>query len=154
MKDPNTVISQEPETKENPASSKEEKNSSSGSRRFLMWLIAGAYLIYTAYELCRNVIEGAEGTGPGFFVAGIAFGIIGALMLAAGIKGYVKMDKEKKAAEERQKAENPAPVPAPPKKTSMSIAERARLAERLKEEETPEESEAAKESSGDNDIEE
>lgn len=123
------------------APEEEKKNSGSSSRRYLVWVIAGVYLIYTAYELCKNVINGEEGTGPAFLAAGIAFGIIGAVMCVAGIKGFIKMSKEKKAEEERLKTENPKPAsgPAPEGKKSMSIAERARLAERLKDEDTPEE---------------
>ena len=53
--------------------SQEEQNPSS-NRRFLLWTLAGIYLLYTGYSLCKNVIQGAEGASTGFLLAGIAAG--------------------------------------------------------------------------------
>ena len=65
----------------------EEKNSGQGNsstRSSLLWIFAGGYLVYTGYRLCKNVLDGVEGGSWGFFAAGAAFIVVGAVMLFVG----------------------------------------------------------------------
>lgn len=116
-------------------SSQENKQQSTPTRSCVLMLLAGCYLLYTGYRLCRNVIDGVEGGNWGFFAAGIGFLIVGAVMLVVGGRNFIKNDKEKKAMEAAaQKNAEPEPEPEQPaEKKSMSIAERARLVSDLNE---------------------
>ena len=49
----------------------EEQKVSNG--RFILWSLAGVYLLYTSYSLCKGYVTGEEGTSMGFMLAGIAF---------------------------------------------------------------------------------
>ena len=111
----------------------EEKNSSQGNsstRSSLLWIFAGGYLVYTGYRLCKNVLDGVEGGSWGFFAAGAAFIVVGAVMLFVGGRNYLRREKEKRAEQEAQAQIIRETQPAKEKKT-MSIADRARLAEGL-----------------------
>lgn len=116
---------------------------SSPNRSNVLMLLAGLYLLYTGYKLCKNVLDGVEGGGWGFFAAGVGFLLVGAGMLFVSGKNFMKQDKEKRALEEaeaeknsqEEKEENSS------QSKSMTIAERARLAEKLKEAEETETSE-------------
>ena len=111
----------------------EEKNSSQGNsstRSSLLWIFAGGYLVYTGYRLCKNVLDGVEGGSWGFFAAGGAFIVVGAVMLFVGGRNYLRREKEKRAEQEAQAQIIRETQPAKEKKT-MSIADRARLAEGL-----------------------
>ena len=57
----------------------EEQKVSNG--RFILWSLAGVYLLYTSYSLCKGYVTGEEGTSMGFMLAGIAFAAIGAGLL-------------------------------------------------------------------------
>lgn len=125
--------------------SQEEQNPSS-NRRFLLWTLAGIYLLYTGYSLCKNVIQGAEGASTGFLLAGIAFAVVGAGLLFFSAKSMLAEDKLKKAKAAKEAGMRAAvggelgetsqgkSAPSGEKK-SMSIAERANLTKRLEEEE-------------------
>ena len=97
--------------------------------------------------MCKNVIDGVDGGSWGLFAAGIGFLSVGALMLFVGGKNFIKRDKEKRAMEEADRAEEKA---AEPEKTTenktMSIAERARLASSLEESESEDKTEKPDES--------
>ncbi len=95
----------EEQKKEQEIPEKKENTQSLPARSMMLLIIAGAYLIYTGYTLCKNVLEGQEGAGWGFFVAGVAFVIIGAGMLFQGIKSYHARTKEKGPAEETAQIE-------------------------------------------------
>ena len=135
--------------------SQEEQNPSS-NRRFLLWTLAGIYLLYTGYSLCKNVIQGAEGASTGFLLAGIAFAVVGAGLLFFSAKSMLAEDKLKKAKAAKEAGMRAAvggelgetsqgkSAPSGEKK-SMSIAERANLTKRLEEEEAETETEAAAE---------
>ena len=122
--------------------SQEEQNPSS-NRRFLLWTLAGIYLLYTG---CKNVIQGAEGASTGFLLAGIAFAVVGAGLLFFSAKSMLAEDKLKKAKAAKEAGMRAAvggelgetsqgkSAPSGEKK-SMSIAERANLTKRLEEEE-------------------
>ena len=47
----------------------EEQKVSNG--RFILWSLAGVYLLYTSYSLCKGYVTGEEGTSMGFMLAGI-----------------------------------------------------------------------------------
>ena len=63
-------------------------------------------------------------------------------MLFIAGKNYLKREKEKKEAREKEIQNDPLPKEAPEERKTMSIAERARLAQNLSDsgEEEPEES--------------
>lgn len=110
------------------------------TRSYMLMCLAGVYLLYTGYKLCKNVLDGVEGASWGFFCAGAAFLVIGAGMVFIGVRTVMRRDKEEKAAKAAgegletaaQKAEEKSAVEQEkePKK-SMSIAERANLASHL-----------------------
>lgn len=132
----------------------QEKKSVSGRSTFLL-IFAGIYLLYTGYTLCKNVLDGKEGAGWGFFVVGVIFIVIAAVMIFYGIKGYNdRKMAEKEAAEassdETKQSEKEEKAPSMEKagesteeiessRKPMTIAERAKLASRI--EDTEEESE-------------
>ena len=115
-------------------------------RSYLLMFLAGLYIIYTGYRLCKNVLDGVEGGGAGFFVVGIVFIAIGAAMIFFGIRGYSREEKRKKAEEAAamSRAQEEAPK-AMQSSAKMSIADRAKLTEHLSEEEPEEEKEEAAE---------
>lgn len=105
-------------------------------RSYLLMFLAGLYIIYTGYRLCKNVLDGVDGGGSGFFIVGVVFIVIGALMLFFGMRGYTREEKRKKAeqAAEAKAMEEQKPT-ATQSSAKMSIADRAKLAEHLSEEE-------------------
>ncbi len=122
----------------------QEEQKPSSNARFMLWTLAGIYLLYTGYTLCKGFITGAEGSGIGFMLAGIAFAVIGVGLLFASIKTMLSEDKIKKA-----KAAKDAAMAAaaggelkkenePEIKKTMSIADRANLTKRLEEEDEEE----------------
>ena len=114
-------------------------------RSCILMTLAGIYLTYTGYRLCRNVLDGVEGGSWGFMAAGVIFVVIGIGMLVVGGKGLMRNEKEKKEAEAAQKAgvSEKAIPEASEVKTSepakkMSIADRANLVNKVNEEESEE----------------
>lgn len=110
------------------------------TRSYMLQVLAGIYLLWTGYRLCKNVLDGAEGGGIGFFLAGVAFLIIGAGVGFNGLRGVMVRDKLQKAAEqaaERVSREEAAAAEQSKEKTAaqpekkMSIADRANLASSL-----------------------
>ena len=119
----------------------EEKEQKSSNGRFLLWTLAGIYLLYTGYSLCKGFITGAEGTDMGFMLAGIAFAVIGVGLLFLSIKNTLSEEKLKKAKIAKNAAMEAAAGGELKKETasgqhkSMSIAERANLVKELEGEE-------------------
>ena len=117
----------------------EEQKSSNA--RFLLWTLAGIYLLYTGYSLCKGFITGAEGTSIGFMLAGIAFAVIGVGLLFLSIKNMLSEEKLKKAKMAKSAALEATAggelkkETASGQHTSMSIAERANLVKELEGEE-------------------
>ncbi|MCD8154050.1 MAG: hypothetical protein LUF78_05080 [Clostridiales bacterium] len=108
------------------------------TRNYVIWLLAGAYLVYTGYRLCSSVLAGEEGGGIGFMIAGIFFIVFGAALVFIGGRGLLRVGKEKQEeaqasaarAETGPDRSEPAPdSPEPAKKTSIS--ERANLVRNL-----------------------
>ena len=131
-----------PEEKENEVQTSQENTpqNATPTRSYVLMILAGCYLLYTGYRLCKNVIDGVDGGSWGFFAAGIGFLIVGAVMLFIGGKNFIKRDKEKRAMEEAAMAEEKVAEPEKTtEKKTMSIAERARLASSLDDAEEAEE---------------
>ena len=123
----------------------EQKPQTMPARSYILMLLAGAYLIYTGYKLCKNVIDGVEGGSWGFFAAGVGFLIVGIVMMVIGVKNAYLNDKEKKALAEQKQPEEITARENPEQK-NMSIAERARLAGNL--DDAPEETVAEEPAEG------
>ena len=122
----------------------EQAGSDRGNRSHILWLIAGAYLVYTGFTLCKNVVQGVEGSKAIFMVVGIFFMAFGAFLCVMGLKGIAQKDKGNPVSPKAQ-------IEAARKKASeeetsdkMSISQKARMVETLgdvnTEEETAEES--------------
>lgn len=124
---------------------KEQKPQAMPARSYILMLLAGAYLVYTGYKLCKNVIDGVEGGSWGFFAAGVGFLIVGIVMMVIGLKNAYLNDKEKKALAEQKQLEEITAREKPEQK-NMSIAERARLAGNL--DDAPEETVAEEPAEG------
>ncbi|MDO4340192.1 MAG: hypothetical protein Q4C91_19240 [Eubacteriales bacterium] len=84
---------------EEPREESGEQSQGMPSRSYILQMLAGAYLLYTGYRLCKNVLDGIEGASWGFFAAGAAFIVIGCVMLFVGVRGTMRNEKEKKAIE-------------------------------------------------------
>ena len=117
----------------------EEQKVSNG--RFILWSLAGVYLLYTSYSLCKGYVTGEEGTSMGFMLAGIAFAAIGAGLLFFGIKNMLSEEKIRKAKAAKNAAMEAAAggelkkEDASGQNRSMSIAERANMVKNLEDEE-------------------
>lgn len=104
-----------------------------------LWTLAGAYVLYLGYKLCKGVLDGADGSGPGFMVAGIAFIVVGGFMLFGGIRGLAhnrKLKEEAAAADElpEETAEAPGEIEEAvaadlPEKEAETILEEAKKPE-------------------------
>lgn len=133
------------ELQEQVQTESQEEQKPSSNARLMLWTLAGIYLLYTGYSLCKGFITGAEDTGIGFMLAGIAFAVIGVGLLVASIKTMISEDKLKKAKAAKDAAMLAAAGSELDKgdgsgtKKSMSISERANLAKRLENEEESEE---------------
>ena len=110
----------------------EEQKVSNG--RFILWSLAGVYLLYTSYSLCKGYVTGEEGTSMGFMLAGIAFAAIGAGLLFFGIKNMLS-EAAKNAAMEAAAGGELKKEDASGQNRSMSIAERANMVKNLEDEE-------------------
>lgn len=110
-------------------------------RTCLVMILAGGYVAYLGVSLCQNVINGAEGSSPGFMVAGVIFIVLGVAFVINGIRGSIKagkMQKESNAESEAQasETETSGTVESKMESTSslnkkMSIADRANLVSQL-----------------------
>lgn len=110
-------------------------------RTCLVMILAGVYVAYLGVSLCQNVINGAEGSGPGFMVAGVIFIVLGVAFVINGIRGSIKagkIQKESNAESEAQasETETSGTVESKMESTSslnkkMSIADRANLVSQL-----------------------
>ena len=106
-------------------------------RTCLVMILAGVYVAYLGVSLCQNVINGAEGSSPGFMVAGVIFIVLGVAFVINGIRGSIKagkIQKESNAESEAQASETETSRTVESKMEStsslnkkMSIADRANL---------------------------
>lgn len=115
-----------------------EAQSNVPTRSYIIRILAGFYLLYTGFQLCRGVLNGEEGSGWGFMAAGIAFLVIAVVLLVSSGKYFFqkgKTDKVQEHMEEQaQKSLEEVETEAQGNKT-MSISQRANLAKHLQEEE-------------------
>lgn len=130
MSEQDKMTEQETEVTTSGEAPQEKKKQEVPTRSMILMILAGCYLVYTGYRLCKNVLDGVEGGNWGFFAAGGAFIVVGAVMLFVGGRNYLRREKEKRAEQEEQAQIIRETQPAKEKKT-MSIADRARLAEGL-----------------------
>lgn len=110
-------------------------------RTCLVMILAGVYVAYLGVSLCQNVINGAEGSSPGFMVAGVIFIVLGVAFVINGIRGSIKagkIQKEPNAESEAQvsEIETSGTVESKMESTSslnkkMSISDRANLVSQL-----------------------
>lgn len=130
MSEQDKMTEQETEVTTSGEAPQEKKKQEVPTRSMILMILAGCYLVYTGYRLCKNVLDGVEGGSWGFFAAGAAFIVVGAVMLFVGGRNYLRREKEKRAEQEAQAQIIRETQPAKEKKT-MSIEDRARLAEGL-----------------------
>ena len=130
MSEQDKMTEQETEVTTSGEAPQEKKKQEVPTRSMILMILAGCYLVYTGYRLCKNVLDGVEGGSWGFFAAGAAFIVVGAVMLFVGGRNYLRREKEKRAEQEAQAQIIRETQPAKEKKT-MSMADRARLAEGL-----------------------
>ena len=128
MSEQDKMTEQETEVTTSGEAPLEKKKQEVPTRSMILMILAGCYLVYTGYRLCKNVLDGVEGGSWGFFAAGAAFIVVGAVMLFVGGRNYLRREKEKRAEQEAQAQIIRETQPAKEKKT-MSIADRARLAD-------------------------
>ena len=127
MSEQDKMTEQETEVTTSGEAPQEKKKQEVPTRSMILMILAGCYLLYTGYRLCKNVLDGVEGGSWFFFAAGAAFIVVGAVMLFVGGRNYLRREKEKHAEQEAQAQIIRKTQPAEEKKT-MSIADRARLA--------------------------
>ena len=130
MSEQDKMTEQETEVTTSGEAPQEKKKQEVPTRSMILMILAGCYLLYTGYRLCKNVLDGVDGGSWGFFAAGAAFIVVGAVMLFVGGRNYLRREKEKRAEQEAQAQIIRETQPTEEKKT-MSIADRARLAEGL-----------------------
>ena len=97
MSEQDKMTEQETEVTASGENSQEEKKPEVPTRSMILMILAGCYLLYTGYRLCKNVLEGVEGGSWGFFAAGVGFIIVGAVMRFTGGRNYLRREKEKRA---------------------------------------------------------
>ena len=88
----------------------EDKNLNRRGRNGLL-VIAGGYLVYTGFNLIKDILEKSPENSVLFIGAGAIFMIIGVLTVIHYAKAMMKADKEEKAAlEDSEGEEEPAEV--------------------------------------------
>ena len=102
MSEQDKMTEQETEVTTSGEAPQEKKKQEVPTRSMILMILAGCYLVYTGYRLCKNVLDGVEGGSWGFFAAGAAFIVVGAVMLFVGGRNYLRREKEKRAEQEAQ----------------------------------------------------
>ena len=100
MSEQDKMTEQETEVTTSGEAPQEKKKQEVPTRSMILMILAGCYLLYTGYRLCKNVLDGVEGGSWGFFAAGAAFIVVGAVMLFVGGRNYLRREKEKHAEQE------------------------------------------------------
>ena len=92
-----------PEKKENEVQTSQENTpqNATPTRSYVLMILAGCYLLYTGYRLCKNVIDGVDGGSWGFFAAGIGFLIVGAVMLCIAERARLASSLEESESEDK-----------------------------------------------------
>lgn len=120
------------ETAEQTEADRSQAKTPVRQKNYTLWILAGMYLIYTGYQLCRDMLRGVEGGHWAFFVVGAIFAVIGAGALLVSARGMFATMKAGKAAETQQEVRTQS-IPEPSGK--MSIRERAGLVGKIDDEE-------------------
>lgn len=110
-------------------------------RSCILMAVAGAYLIYLGYGLCKGVVQGTASMG--FIVPGVLFVVVGALLLFVGGRGLLKEAGEQNNAPEEGETEEEASEESPEEtekepqagQKPASIRARANLVDHIREEE-------------------
>ncbi len=94
-----------------------QKNSAGGdNRRMLLWLVAGAYLLYLAFQLGRSLFSGEVPAGTETYVAwggALVFGGTGAALLVLALRMTLRNFKDSMAVEDEDaRAASGEPEPA------------------------------------------
>ena len=88
----------EEEQKTEPANTNQKPEIA--ARSMILWALGGVYLLYTGYRLCKNVLDGVDGSSWGFFAAGAFFIVVGIVLICMSIKSYNdKIKREQEALE-------------------------------------------------------
>ena len=126
------------ELNKNDAEEKNTEKKPVREKNYVFLYLASAYLIYNGYSLCNSFFHDEDGATLPFFLIGVAFIIIAIGVCAYAFINGTKQAKAKKAAWEAKEKEEAEEFSETKVKESekMSIAQRARLAERLDEEES------------------
>ena len=72
-------------------------------RTCLVMILAGVYVAYLGVSLCQNVINGAEGSSPGFMVAGVIFIVLGVVFVINGIRGSIRLARFRRSRMQKVK---------------------------------------------------
>ena len=70
MSEQDKMTEQETEVTTSGEAPQEKKKQEVPTRSMILMILAGCYLVYTGYRLCKNVLDGVEGGSWGFFAAG------------------------------------------------------------------------------------
>lgn len=113
--------------------------------KLLIRVLAGAYLLYSAYSLGKAYFSGETSSIP-IIVAAVAFLVFGAAFIFTGLKDYKRltaMEAEEAQAEmdETNEAEAEIEESAREIERKLSIREKARLTANLEEDEGEEDKE-------------
>lgn len=93
----------------------EKANSAArNNSRSIFWVIGGGYLVYIGYTLVKGFIDKQEGSNIGFCLSGVLFILIGGYLCFIAIREYMRIEKEKKEAEEEARARGEEPEQASP----------------------------------------
>lgn len=150
-----------------------QKAQNASKRSTFLLFVAGVYLLYTGYTLCKSVLDGQDGAGWGFFIVGVIFLVIGVVMLFYGVKNSNAAKAESSEAgkadasqenDEKEAIDVAAGVPGSAGQDAeamehtettgrpMSIAERAKLASRLADADTDADTDVDADADGDTDV--
>lgn len=125
----------------NQTEGNEESQPKVSNRSYIFRFLAGLYLLYTGYTLCKGVLTGEEASGW-FLAAGIAFLLIAIGFLVSGGKQFLLKEKQSKVQEKAEAQEIPKENTVKEEKKTLSITERANLARRLEDQEEMDEDSA------------
>lgn len=113
-----------------------EVQNNTSTRSYIIRILAGLYLLYTGFQLCKGVLNGEEGSGWGFMAAGISFGVIAVILLISSGKYFFQKGRADNIQEhtEEQVKKNPEEAETESRgNKTMSISQRANLAKHLQE---------------------
>lgn len=70
-----------------------------------IWLAAGAYLVYTGFQLVADMLKDRPDNYAGFMAAGIIFMVFGAAVVIRSIKAMRKPDEPDEGLDETEEDE-------------------------------------------------